>query len=288
MNELSLNDLGKGPCKDSPVVDNPWTLLRRFTDARIALGRAGISLPTAPQLEFQLAHAKARDAVHQALNQSALIERLSASPDCGGIGLQCIPLQSAAPNRQVYLQRPDLGRKLALESRQDLATFIAGQSQGNCGHDLAFVVADGLSSLAIERNTVDFLRCILSRLPLDAWSVAPVAVVTQARVAIGDEIGELLQAKCVVVLIGERPGLSSPDSMGLYMTWNPHVGLTDASRNCISNVRPAGLSYDEAAYKLHFLLSESRRRQLSGVQLKDETSSSEEAAVAHHVNFLLG
>lgn len=285
---MSQNEVDKVRCTDSPVIDNPWTLLRRFTDARIALGRAGVSLPTAPQLEFQLAHARARDAVHQALEQGALVEKLSASSDCGGTGLQCISLQSAAPNRQVYLQRPDFGRRLAPDCRKDLVTFMSEHSSGNGDYDLAFVVADGLSSLAIERHAVNFLRCILARLALDAWSVAPITVVTQGRVAIGDEIGELLQARCVVVLIGERPGLSSPDSMGLYMTWRPSVGLTDASRNCISNVRPAGLSYEEAAYKLHFLLSESRRRHISGVDLKDETENSAGAEAARHANFLLG
>ena len=247
------------------VIANPWHALRQFTAARIALGRSGVSQPTAPQLEFQLAHARARDAVHLALDVPTLARQLGALEPAP----PRIALRSAAENRNVYLQRPDLGRKLDPASRQDLidlAPPAAGQR-----YDVALVIADGLSALAIEQNALPFLQVLLRRLAPEQWSLAPIAIVQQGRVAVGDEVGELLGARAVVVLIGERPGLSSPDSMGLYLTWAPRVGLTDESRNCISNVRPAGLRYEEAAFKLHYLLSESRRRQLSGVELKDET-----------------
>ncbi len=251
------------------VVENPWHALRSLTAARIALGRTGVSLPTAPQLEFQLAHARARDAVHLPLDTvhllQALGEVLPGHPDA-------LPLASAAPDRSTYLQRPDLGRRLDAVSHGALASLY----QPAHGYDLALVVVDGLSSLAITQNAAPFIHALLQRLGQDAhdnWTLAPTTIVTQGRVAIGDEVGQLLGARTVVVLVGERPGLSAPDSMGLYLTWAPQVGLTDAARNCISNVRPEGLSYSEAAYKLHMLLRESRKRQLSGVDVKDETEA---------------
>jgi ethanolamine ammonia-lyase small subunit len=259
----------------SGVTENPWQSLRRFTAARIALGRSGISQPTASQLEFQLAHARARDAVHLALDHRALADRLSEA-----CGLPCVNLHSAAENRHVYLQRPDLGRKLDDASRAALAGMHAP-----C--DLAFVIADGLSALAIEQNAQPFLRTLMASLAAEQWRIAPLAIVRQGRVAVGDEVAHLLGARAVVVLIGERPGLSSPDSMGLYLTWAPQPGLTDASRNCISNVRPAGLTWEAAAFKLHYLLSESRKRQLSGVALKDETADGSAPLEAPQRNFLL-
>ena len=249
------------------VTENPWRALRQFTAARIALGRCGVSQPTTPQLAFQLAHAQARDAVHLALDGAALLTALAdltqqaAQASCH--------LHSAAQSRAEYLQRPDLGRRLNPASQQALMTLRASRQTP---YDLAIVLADGLSALAIEQNARPFLQALLPRLRQDNWTLAPMTVVQQARVAVGDEVGSLLAARAVLVMIGERPGLSSPDSMGLYLTWAPQPGLTDASRNCISNVRPAGLSYDEAAYKLHYLLSEARRRGLSGVTLKDETA----------------
>lgn len=261
---------------DGIVAANPWQSLRRFTAARIALGRSGVSQPTASQLAFQLAHARARDAVHLALDHKALAGTLG-----NALGLPCASLHSAAENRQVYLQRPDLGRKLDDASRRMLA---AGS------YDLAVVVADGLSALAIEQNAEPFLRALMARLSADsgqAWRIAPLTIVRQGRVAVGDEVAHLLGARAVVVLIGERPGLSSPDSMGLYLTWAPRPGLTDASRNCISNVRPAGLTCEAAAFKLHYLLSESRQRQLSGVALKDETADERAQLEAPQRNFLL-
>lgn len=246
------------------VIPNPWQALRQFTPARIALGRTGVSLPTDAQLDFQLAHAGARDAVHRALDVAALQETLG---QVSTLGSSCITLHSAADSRNRYLQRPDLGRRLDDASRQALTTLAAPDMV-----DLAIVIADGLSALAIERHAAPLLHSLLLRLAPESWSLAPTTIVLQGRVAIGDEVGQLLSAKMVLVLIGERPGLSSPDSMGLYLTWAPRIGMTDQRRNCISNVRPAGLSYDEAAYKLHYLMSQAHRRQLTGVDLKDETT----------------
>jgi ethanolamine ammonia-lyase small subunit len=264
----------------SPVISNPWQGLRRFTAARIALGRTGVSLPTSPQLAFQLAHAQARDAVHLPLDVPQLKhaleeEGVATSPSC-------LALDSAAPDRLVYLQRPDLGRRLSDQSR---ALLMAARPANP--YDIAFVIADGLSSLAITRNAAPFLAQVMPLMEQENWKVAPLVIVRQGRVAIGDEIGQLLDAKLVVVLIGERPGLSSPDSMGLYMTWMPRVGLTDAARNCISNIRPAGLRYEEAAFKLHYLLSEAHKRRLTGVQLKDETPDAAAALNGAQRNFLL-
>jgi ethanolamine ammonia-lyase small subunit len=256
-------------------------MLRQFTSGRIALGRTGISLPTTPQLEFQLAHARARDAVHHELDAETLQQAVMAQQ----LVEQCVVVESSAGNRATYLQRPDLGRRLSSGSRQQLQ-LLASQSKQVGACDLAFVIADGLSALAVETNAVPFLKAVLERLAQDGLSLAPVTIVRQGRVAVGDEVGELLGAKLLVVLIGERPGLSSPDSMGLYMTWGPRVGLTDESRNCISNIRPAGLSYEEASYKLHYLVSEALRREVTGVQLKDETPASQlEGRLS---NFLLG
>ena len=255
----------------SSYTRQPWDGLRRFTDARIALGRAGHSLPTAAHLQFQLAHAQARDAVHVPLDTDRVTQGLQAQ------GMQTLLLHSAAPNRQVYLQRPDLGRRLneaacrTLEARreQQLQRQRAQEPLAPAP-DVCFVVADGLSALAIHSHAVEFLQCMLPQLQRDAnpWRMAPVCVVEQGRVAIGDDVGERLAAKLVVVLIGERPGLSSPDSMGIYLTWAPRVGCTDAQRNCISNVRGAGLAPQAAAVQLQHLMSQARSLQLTGVELK--------------------
>lgn len=256
------------PVADDISTPDPWPALRRFTAARIALGHTGISQPTGAQLAFQLAHARARDAVHGGLDVAVLAGAIEAAwPETG----PCRVLHSAAASRGEYLQRPDLGRRLDTRSRGVLAE--AGAEAGGESCDLAFVVADGLSALAVAQHAAPFLGLLRMRLPAQAWSVAPVSIVQQGRVAVGDEVGELLGARMVVVLIGERPGLSSPDSMGLYLTWAPRAGLTDERRNCISNVRPAGQPYEEAAGRLCYLLAEARRRQLSGVALKDETGA---------------
>lgn len=262
---------------------DPWQSLRRFTPARIALGHVGVSQPTAAQLDFQLAHARARDAVHQALDRAELVRTLAdAWPDAPAPLL----LHSAAENRNVYLQRPDLGRRLDAASRALLAAQRGDGTDTNPS-DLAIVVADGLSALAVAQHAAPLLQALGPLLAAESWAMAPLAIVEQGRVAVGDEVGELLGAKMVVVLIGERPGLSSPDSMGLYLTWAPCVGLTDERRNCISNVRPAGLGYADAANKLHYLLTEARRRQLSGVGLKDETDAAHTLADSGRRTFLL-
>lgn len=251
---------------DNPIAGAaPWQSLRQFTDARIALGAAGISQPTGAQLDFQLAHARARDAVHLRLNVDALKPALQAAwPHAR----QPLLLHSEAANRNVYLQRPDLGRRLDAPSR----SLLTDSDGGNRPVDLAIVVADGLSSHAIAQNAAPFLAALHLQLAAEGWTPGPLVIVQQGRVAVGDEVGELLGAKMVVVLIGERPGLSAPDSMGIYMTWAPRVGLTDERRNCISNVRPAGLAYAQAASRLHYLLRQAQLRQLSGVALKDETT----------------
>ncbi|PLY44060.1 ethanolamine ammonia-lyase [Janthinobacterium sp. ROICE36] len=253
--------------------NQPWQALRAHTAARIALGRRGVSVPTSAQLAFQLAHAQARDAVHLELDGHALTRVLAAQ------GQDCVQLHSAAATRAIYLQRPDLGRRLDDASRARLAA-------GATGVDLALVAADGLSALAVQRHAAPFLAALRERLALEAWTLSPVMLVAQGRVAIGDEVGELLKARAVLVLIGERPGLSSPDSLGLYLTWAPRVGLLDERRNCISNVRLQGLAYVPAAYRLHYLLSQAFSRQLSGVALKDETVE-ERATLAGARNFLL-
>ena len=258
-----------------PVHANPWQALRQFTQARIALGRAGVSLPTNAQLAFQLAHARARDAVHQTLDVSALAQVLQQA------GYESLHVNSAARDRNTYLQRPDLGRRLNEEARQHLGQLSAPVS------DLAIVIADGLSAPAVAQNALPFMASLQTRLAPDNWRMAPVIIASQARVAIGDEIGALLNASIVLVLIGERPGLSSPDSMGVYLTWAPQPGLTDAARNCISNIRPDGLSYDTAAYKLHYLLTEARKRGLTGVALKDETEAPVQLGSQTTSNFLL-
>jgi ethanolamine ammonia-lyase small subunit len=248
---------------DDPTTGSaPWEALRQFTDARIALGAAGISQPTGAQLDFQLAHARARDAVHLPLDTDVLMQ--AAWPHAG----PALLLHSAAANRNVYLQRPDLGRRLDAPSR----ALLTDRDDGNRPVDLAIVVADGLSSHAIAHNAAPFLAALQLQLAAEAWTLAPLAIVQQGRVAVGDEVAELLGAKIVIVLIGERPGLSAPDSMGIYLTWAPRVGLTDERRNCISNVRPAGLGYAQAAARLHYLLEQAQLRQLSGVALKDETT----------------
>lgn len=243
------------------VIANPWHALRVHTPARIGLGRSGISQPTDAHLAFQLAHAQARDAVHRPLNPAVIEAQLSA------LGLATIQLHSAAVDRREYLMRPDLGRRLDAASAARLSNLQADDA----GFDLALVVADGLSALAIERHAAGFIEQLQHLLPLD-WRWAPVAIVRQARVAIGDPIGHALGARLVVVLIGERPGLSSPDSMGLYVTWAPRPGRVDAERNCISNVRPEGLALPQAAGRLTWLLGEARSRRLTGVELKDESS----------------
>jgi len=244
------------------VEKNPWHALRQFTSARIALGRAGNGLPTAPLLAFNLSHAQARDAVHHPLDADALHETLREQ------GFASLDAHSAAPDRAHYLRRPDLGRRLSGESRDALERAA---NDAPAAPDVVFVIADGLSALAASRQALPLL--VETRARLADWRIGPVVVARQSRVALGDEIGELLGAKLVAVLIGERPGLSSPDSLGVYLTYAPRVGRSDAERNCISNVRPEGLGYAAAAHKLHYLLTHARRLGLSGVGLKDDSDA---------------
>ena len=253
------------------VVHNPWRDLRRFTDARIGLGRAGISLPTSEMLAFQLSHAQARDAVNFPLDINAITEQLSKLSAEKQLAAP-LRLHSQAVDRMTYLQRPDLGRRLDENGRQTLLNFTAGQQNTAAKYDLAIVVVDGLSSLAVQKNAYPFINELLAQLGDNSeLNIAPFSVVEQGRVAIGDDIGELLNAQVVMVLIGERPGLSSPDSLGLYLTWAPKTGLNDACRNCISNIRPAGLPYCEAARRAVYLLREAKKLKLTGVNLKDRT-----------------
>jgi ethanolamine ammonia-lyase small subunit len=279
-NKPPLPDMSPGA--PASIVANPWSTLKRFTPARIGLGRAGISLPTSAQLDFQLAHARARDAVHRPLDVQALRDDIEA------LGLPTLAVHSAATTRAIYLQRPDLGRRLGGESRLQLEALRAQRFlQGVRSHDIAFVVADGLSALAVQRHAAPLLATLLARAEAAQWQVAPVAVVEQGRVAVGDDIGELLASRIVVVLVGERPGLSSPDSLGIYLTWAPRTGRNDAERNCISNVRPEGLGYADAAARLVHLLEQALARGLTGVALKDESGAAT-AVASTAPNFLLG
>jgi ethanolamine ammonia-lyase small subunit len=239
------------------VTPDAWRGLRAHTAARVALGRAGGSLPTAEVLDFAMAHAAARDAVDAALDVETLVTSLD------GVGPNVLRLHSAAPDRPTYLRRPDLGRQLDADSRLRV-TATTGT------YDVSLVIADGLSALAAMRQGPALLRELVPSLQCAAVRVAPLAIVEQGRVAIQDEIGHLLAAAASVILIGERPGLGSPDSLGAYLVFGPKPGNTDAQRNCVSNIRPAGLPIPAAAELIRYLLLESLRRKLSGVELKDE------------------
>lgn len=236
---------------DSPT---KYHALRTATAARIALGRTGDALPTEPLLDFQLAHARARDAVNTALDADAVAAALP--------GHDVVRLRSQAISRGDYLRRPDLGRRV---HPVDLSAIRPGD------HDAAFVVADGLSAMAVNRQAAALVVAVCTL--LDGWRIAPVALVEQGRVAIGDEIGAALGASLVVVLLGERPGLSAADSLGAYLTWAPKPGRRDSERNCISNIRPGGLPIATAAEQLARLMREARSRRLSGIDLKDDRLS---------------
>jgi ethanolamine ammonia-lyase small subunit len=236
--------------------------LRDFTMARVALERSGAALATAEVLAFQLAHAMARDAVHHPL------DRVSLQQECSARSWPLLALRSRAAGRAVYLRRPDLGRRLDERSREALAAHA-----GNAPCDLAVAIVDGLSALAVHRHALRLLDLLVPRFDQAGWSRADLVLVEQGRVAIGDEIGQDLGASMVLVLIGERPGLSSPDSLGAYLTWNPALGRTDAERNCVSNIRPEGLGYVAAAERIFALASEARRRRLTGVALKEDRAA---------------
>jgi ethanolamine ammonia-lyase small subunit len=241
-----------------PDDDGLWAELRRLTAARIGLQRAGASLATGPLLDFQLAHARARDAVHQPL----ATDRLAA--DLGGLGLPVIEVAGAVEDTRTYLMRPDLGRALG-EGAQAVLKSYGG------AYDVAFVVTGGLSARAVQMHAAPVLAGLLPTLHADGWRIAPLVIVRYGRVAIGDAVAAAVQASCAAVLIGERPGLSAPDSMGAYLTWQPGAQTTDADRNCISNIRPEGIGYADAAFKIGHLLRAMRTRGLSGVRLKDDS-----------------
>ncbi len=233
--------------------------LRKLTPARVALGRAGASLPTRALLDFTLDHARARDAVHATFDARGLIASL------GTLACESVAVASRVADRRDYLKRPDLGRRLDHVSLDRLTA----RQNGPC--DVVIVIGDGLSPTAVHAHAIELLRRLLSGLAEDGISVGCIVVATGARVALGDEIGALLKARFVVMLIGERPGLSAPDSLGAYLTFAPEIGRTDAERNCISNIHREGLTYDEAAHKIGWLVREGLRRQVTGVALKDES-----------------
>jgi len=238
------------------MTDPAWASIQALTAARIGLQRTGASLGTMPLLEFRLAHARARDAVHHNLN---------TMPGLEALGLPVVVVRSQAADRRSYLMRPDLGRALDASTMPILAAHT-----GN--HDLVIVVADGLSALAVESHAEPVLTALLPALRAAGWRLAPLIIAHQARVALGDAVAQALTAGAVLVLIGERPGLSAPDGLGAYLTWAPAPGTTDADRNCVSNIRPDGLAYCDAAWRLAFLLDRMRAIGGSGVQLKDDSN----------------
>lgn len=243
---------------DSLSHSDPWSSLRAHTSARIALGRAGGSLPTAAVLDFTVAHAAARDAVHAELDLEEL--ETSLTP----LGLPVVKLATAATDRQLYLQRPDLGRRLDDRSRERLTGTV------DAPPDVVIIIADGLSAPAAARQTFPLLQELLPLLRSERIQVGPLILVRNARVALQDQIGFALKARLALMLIGERPGLSTAESLGAYVVFDPRPGRTDAERNCVSNIRPGGLSSAVAAETIHHLISESMRRQMSGVGLKDD------------------
>jgi len=243
--------------KNKIVQPDPWSSLRSFTAARIALGRTGVSVPLKESLQFKMAHAHARDAVFSMLD----VDLLTGAMD--EMDLPYFILNSKAKSRNDYLRRPDLGRRL---DNYSLERFPVYSSKG---FDVAVIIADGLSATGINTHAVPVFKLLAEKLSATNYSLAPVCIVYEGRVAIADEIGALLKARLSVILIGERPGLSSPDSMGAYITYDPKIGLTDESRNCISNIRPEGLNYAPAAEKIFYLINESLRLKISGVKLKD-------------------
>ncbi|WP_374355050.1 ethanolamine ammonia-lyase subunit EutC [Chitinimonas sp.] len=246
---------------DQLAPPDPWQHLAALTQARIGLGRAGPALPTREVLAFGLAHARARDAVHSPHDTATLATRLAS------LGLPIVHIASRAADRRCYLQRPDLGRRLDDASVAQLQA--ASAANGAAGCDIAIVLADGLSALACQRQGPPLLHALLPL--LHGFQLAPLLIASQARVALADEAGALLGARLAIILLGERPGLSSPDSLGAYLTYAPQIGRRDAERNCVSNIRPEGLTPTAAAARLAWLIRQALQRQLSGVQLKDES-----------------
>jgi ethanolamine ammonia-lyase small subunit len=240
--------------------DDPWRLLRSYTAARIGLGRAGVSMPTREVLDFSMAHAQARDAVRKPLDLRGVEQRLA------GMGIDTLRVASLAADRDQFLRRPDLGRRL------DDASRAALRARAQPAGQLLVVVGDGLSSTAVAANAADLIAALQPYFTREGWPTGAVLLATQARVALADDAGELLHARASLMLIGERPGLSSPDSLGAYLTWEPRTGRHDGERNCVSNIRSGGLPMPEAAFRIAWLLRESFRRRLSGVTLKDESN----------------
>ena len=247
--------------RDQLASSGPLPDLRALTRARVALDRTGSSLTTRHALEFSLAHAQARDAVHSALAVPSLLAALRER------SLPAIAVRSAAPSRAEYLRRPDLGRSLAPASAALLANQSAIGNRQSTTSSIVLILADGLSALATERHALFVLDALLPLLD-QTWRIAPIVIAEQARVALADEIGQTLHADATAILIGERPGLSSPDSLGAYITWAPRPGRTDAERNCISNIRSEGLDYAAAAARIAWTLTEGRRLGLTGVALR--------------------
>jgi len=243
-------------------MSDSWVALRRFTQARIALGRAGHAVPTSALLDFQLAHAQARDAVHYPWDRDAFAAQVR------GLGAEALILDTLVTSRGEYLKRPDLGRVLSEESRSRLRGVKA------CEADVALIATNGLSSIAVERHGIPLLRAILDGYRKRRIRIAPVSLVANGRVALSDDIGGVLAARVSVIVVGERPGLSAADSLGIYLTFAPKPGRTDAERNCISNIRPPeGLGYEAAAAELVYLTGEAMRRGISGVALKGEAGN---------------
>jgi ethanolamine ammonia-lyase small subunit len=233
--------------------------LRDFTPARVGLGRAGASMPTKALLEFTLDHARARDAVHSGFDIPAVISGLN------NLGLAAIEVRSRARDREDYLRRPDLGRALDQASRD----LLARHHDGPCR--LAIVIGDGLSPAAVNAHAVQLVRSLVPQLAADGIDIGHAVVASGARVALGDEIGAILGVRMIAMLIGERPGLSASDSLGAYLTFAPTAGRSDAERNCVSNIHGAGLGYDEAAFRIAWLVREGLAREVTGVALKDES-----------------
>ena len=236
--------------------DSPLNPLKEFTAARVGIGRTGTSIPTKQSLAFKFAHAHARDAVYSVLDIDGL------SNDIKQFNLPVLLLHSKAGNRAEYLQRPDLGRKLKKSSANQLKEYTGD-------YDVSIIIADGLSAAAINENVIGLLSQLIPLFTAANLKLAPVCFVEQGRVAVSDKVAHLLNAKLSVILIGERPGLSSADSIGAYLTYGPKPGLTDESRNCISNIRPQGLMFKPAADKIFYLIQEAFRMKLTGIGLKD-------------------
>ena len=251
------------PFQLNDLPPDPWANLRTFTDARIAIGRTGTAEPLRASLDFKLAHAHARDAVHSALDLAKLTAQFQT------FQLPVLTLHSQAKDRFEYIQRPDFGRRLDAVSHNDLATFLTQTAPTSCTYDVALIFADGLSATAINEHAFPLLELLIPKLQNLNLKMGPLSIIEQGRVAIGDEVGALLNAQIAVIFIGERPGLSSPDSMGAYLTYAPQIGTTDEARNCVSNIRTRGLVYAAAVEKIVYLIEESLRLKLTGVGLKD-------------------